>query len=248
METRRGTRHCNSVTKTIPQPIETEFCHAISTTILLHPGHKGSNTKHVPHNSWAKQRKSPKVRPLGIRLNQHLHEKRPRITPTRTHTSHFQPFQILDMRLSDLLSKRQYITLHCHSCSDLHLNTENGKTVDVGRNHDYDQTSNRGHISHTNQNVRKRIAHTTSCLILCNRSRPNRLLAQHAIFSNQTSPLQNIQYCRSCVAQMESSSCLQTAIAHAFALSWAPLSSKQHRTIGTATTNQPFDIIKNDVS
>ena len=90
----------------------------------------------------------------------------------------------------------------CHSCSDLHLNRENGKTHDLGTNHDYDKTSNLGHISHTNQNVRKRIAHTTINQILWNRSRPNRRWAQHTMFSNHTSPLQNFQSCQSCVAQI----------------------------------------------
>ena len=34
METRRGTRHSTFVTKTTPEQLETEFCHAISTTFL----------------------------------------------------------------------------------------------------------------------------------------------------------------------------------------------------------------------
>ena len=97
----------------------------------------------------------------------------------------------------------------CHSWSDLHLNRENGKKHDLGMNHDYDKTSNLGHVSHTNLNVRKRVAHKTIGLIRCNRSRPNRRWAQHTSFFNQTSPLQNFQSCHSCVAQ-NGSACLHT--------------------------------------
>ena len=133
----------------------------------------------------------------------------------------------------------------CHSCSDLHLIRKNGRTHDLGTNHDNDKTSNLGHRSHTNLNVRKRIAHKTIGLILCSRSHPNRRWAQHTIFLNQTSPLQNFQSCHSCVAQIVFLPPTDNPTRVRPLLDTLP--SKQHRTIGTATTNQLFNLIKNNL-
>ena len=152
-------------------------------------------------------------------------------------SSHIQPFHIMDMRLSNLPFVFGFASEH----------RKMSKRPTWARIMTTTRHQNLGQISQK-ANTCEKDHRTPPFPDALQQITPESTVGTTRIFSNQTSPLQNIQSCRSCVAQMESSSCLQTAIAHAFALSWTPLSSKQHRTIGTATTNQPFDIIKNDVS
>ena len=138
------------------------------------------------------------MKPLGVRLNQHLTRNLPRLTATRTHTSHTQTFQIMAMRLTDPINE----TSLCHSCSDLHLNTENGKTHDLGTNHDYDKTSNLGHIfTNKSKHAKTNRAHHHQPDSL-KQITPESTLGTTHNFSNHTSPLQNFQSCHSCVAQI----------------------------------------------
>ena len=97
----------NSVTKTSPEQLETEFCHAISTTFLRTLGaddrtpnkcctttdqnnanHQWSN--HLVSNSTNTSTETSHASP-----------------PTRTYKSYIEAFEVMDMRASDLHPKRQ---------------------------------------------------------------------------------------------------------------------------------------------
>ena len=107
LDTRRGTRHSNSVTKTITQQIETEFRRALSTTIFCILGTEDRTPNTCSTTADQINANHPRLGHLVSDSINTSTKTLQRITPTRTHSSYIEKFQIMNMRVSDLHPNRQ---------------------------------------------------------------------------------------------------------------------------------------------
>ena len=107
LDTRRGTRHSTSVTKTTPKQLETEFRHALSTTIFCILG----TEDRTPNTcSTTTDQNNANHQRLGHLVSDSINTSTKtlqRVTPTRTYKPYIEKFQIMNMRVSDLHPKRQ---------------------------------------------------------------------------------------------------------------------------------------------